>query len=238
MFNIKNISKKTIVLSTISVISLVLFILLICLTSGMRYFYLATFSYLLLMLLILFGTKLILNKFSKQDVNILPLYENKGIKNKTKNLLIKIRHYFQVDENIITFIKRVFAVFLVLFLIVRTIGGYDYLEQEVVGLSSSFMSPFYVGVSVIFNQIYTACIFLVAISQFLNSKIFHVINKYLVTPLFILCSICMPLIVEGIVGNVFSNGILSYDPYYFRIIFMALEYASVLGFLTYISYAI
>ena len=83
MFNIKNISKKTIVLSTISVISLVLFILLICLTSGMRYFYLATFSYLLLMLSILFGTKLILNKFSKQDVNILPLYENKGIKNKT-----------------------------------------------------------------------------------------------------------------------------------------------------------
>lgn len=234
MFNIKNISKKTIVLFTISVISLVLFILLICLTSGMRYFYLATFSYLLLMLLILFGTKLILNKFSKQDVNILPLYENKGIKNKTKNLLIKIRNYFQVDENIITFIKRVFAVFLVLFLIVRTIGGYDYLEQEVVGLTSSFMSPFYVGVSVIFNQIYTACIFLVAISQFLNSKIFHVINKYLVTPLFILCSICMPLIVEGIVGNVFSNGTLSYDPYYFRIIFMALEYASVLGFLTYI----
>lgn len=234
MFNIKNISKKTIVLSTISVISLVLFILLICLTSGMRYFYLATFSYLLLMLLVLFGTKLILNKFSKQDVNILPLYENKGIKNKTKNLLIKIRNYFQVDENIITFIKRVFAVFLVLFLIVRTIGGYDYLEQEVVGLTSSFMSPFYVGVSVIFNQIYTACIFLVAISQFLNSKIFHVINKYLVTPLFILCSICMPLIVEGIVGNVFSNGTLSYDPYYFRIIFMALEYASVLGFLIYI----
>ena len=234
MFNIKNISKKTIVLSTVSVISLVLFILLICLTSGMRYFYLATFSYLLLMLLILFGTKLILKKFSKKDVNILPLLEDKGIKNKTKNIFIKIKNYFSVDENIVIFIRRVFAVLLVLFLIVRTIGGYDYLEKEVVSLASSFMSPFYVGVSVIFNQIYTACIFLVAISQFLNSKIFHVINKYLVTPLFILCSICMPLIVEGIVGNVFTNGTLSYDPYYFRIIFMALEYASVLGFLTYI----
>lgn len=234
MFNIKNISKKTIVLSTISVISLVLFILLICLTSGMRYFYLATFSYLLLMLLILFGTKLILKKFSKKDVNILPLLEDKGIKNKTKNIFIKIKNYFSVDENIVIFIRRVFAVLLVLFLIVRTIGGYDYLEKEVVSLASSFMSPFYVGVSVIFNQIYTACIFLVAISQFLNSKIFHVINKYLVTPLFILCSICMPLIVEGIVGNVFTNGTLSYDPYYFRIIFMALEYASVLGFLIYI----
>ena len=234
MFNIKNISKKTIVLSTISVISLVLFILLICLTSGMRYFYLATFSYLVLMLLLLFGTKVLLKNIPEKNLNILPLNYNKGIKNKTKNIFIKIRNYFQVDGNIITFIKRVFAVFLVLFLIVRTIGGYDYLEQEVVGLTSSFMSPFYVGVSVIFNQIYTACIFLVAISQFLNSKIFHVINKYLVTPLFILCSICMPLIVEGVVGNVFSNGILSYDPYYFRIIFMALEYASVLGFLTYI----
>lgn len=234
MLNIKNISKKTIVLSTVSVISLVLFILLICLTSGMRYFYLATFSYLLLMLLILFGTKLILKKFSKKDVNILPLLEDKGIKNKTKNIFIKIKNYFSVDENIVIFIRRVFAVLLVLFLIVRTIGGYDYLEKEVVSLASSFMSPFYVGVSVIFNQIYTACIFLVAISQFLNSKIFHVINKYLVTPLFILCSICMPLIVEGIVGNVFTNGTLSYDPYYFRIIFMALEYASVLGFLIYI----
>lgn len=234
MFNIKNISKKTIVLSTISVISLVLFILLICLTSGMRYFYLATFSYLVLMLLLLFGTKALLKNIPEKNINILPLNDNKGIKNKTKNIFIKIRNYFQVDENIITFIKRVFAEFLVLFLIVRTIGGYDYLEQEVVGLTSSFMSPFYVGVSVIFNQIYTACIFLVAISQFLNSKIFHVINKYLVTPLFILCSICMPLIVEGIVGNVFTNQPLSYDPYYIRIIFMALEYASVLGFLTYI----
>lgn len=233
MLNIKNISKKTIVLCTISLISLLLFILLICLTSGMRYFYLATFSYLLLMLLILFGTKLILNKFSKKDVNILPLLEDKGIKNKTKNIFIKIKNYLSVDENIVIFIRRVFAVLLVLFLIVRTIGGYDYLEKEVVSLTSSFMSPFYVGVSVIFNQIYTACIFLVAISQFLNSKIFHVINKYLVTPLFILCSICMPLIVEGIVGNVFTSGPLSYDPYYFRIIFMALEYASVLGLLAY-----
>ncbi len=210
---LKNISKTQKIFGSMGIIGLIALVLLISLVGDMRNFYLLTLG----ALVVFFGVFVLFKLVLKKDTEFKP--SKFKIVNKFRNGLI-------TNSQKIVAICRVFAVILGISFVARFMGGYDYL-QDVDKLQSDFLNQAEVALALIFNQLYTGTIFLVIVAQFINSKTFSMIVKYIVTPLLIIFTFGMPLILSAVVGDIFNGS--SYDPYGFRTILMGLEYGLMIG---------
>lgn len=154
-----------------------------------------------------------------------PSFFKDGDKRHSKyKVLNRIYFYLEKKENKTILFRRIIAVFLALLFLSRFMSGYDYLEG-VDNLVSPFMSSFEVGVSVLLNQWWVGALFLIVINEFVRSKAFTTLVKFISTPIFILSTFFLPQILMGICGNIYS------DNFDFRVVLIAIEYGICVSFI-------
>jgi ABC-2 type transport system ATP-binding protein len=130
---------------------------------------------------------------------------------------------FSAKERQRLFFYRFLAVLLLLIFIVRTLSKHDYLES-VSALQSDFLSPFQVGYAAIFNCWWSGCLLYSLIVQFLPSKTFRAIEKWVVSPILLIIAVALPLNFEGVAGQL-EDAVVSPQA-----LMMAVEFAAMAAF--------
>lgn len=126
-------------------------------------------------------------------------------------------------ENLWPFLKKVLAVLLFLLYLAHYEGGKDYFSTLDGLSSSSFMAPSSVFFGMVGILLFQAAAMLAAVSSFLPSPFFHNVRKWGLTSLSFLSFALSPFLIQGIAGDVFGSGEVSFDPYSFRLPLLGIE---------------
>jgi ABC-2 type transport system ATP-binding protein len=135
-----------------------------------------------------------------------------------------------IPEKRVSYIRKIFVLLLVLVFFVRfyfdgPLNGNGDALQQITALKCGYMNPFETAMSSICYCFWTGCIIWIAVSEFYPTKAFLAIRKFVLTPALLLCVIFFARCLEGVVGDLSSEG------FQYRALLMAVELGIMAAFL-------
>jgi ABC-type multidrug transport system, ATPase component len=147
------------------------------------------------------------------------IYPPKAFKSKKlTDLYLKLA----VPENRITLIRKALVLFVALVFFIRfyfdgPLNGPGDALVHIVSRQCSYMNEFETSMSSICFCLWTGSVIWIAVSEFLPTRTFQVVRKYLISPALLLCVIFFARCLEGVVGDIPNEG------FQYRALLMGIE---------------